>query len=619
MKLIISENQFEELIQVETFVNEKRANADTNINETFGQFFTKLINYSRLENIFLSFRRSIDVTDVNPNNQYNTPTGFYTYPLGAYTTEIDNAYNKDTKEINEQSFRNIFPYQRELKYMVFFVLKRKEGVLTKNTPKSELDEYVKRVQKLLLGNYTDENIPDEEKRKIEIFSQIENIDKEIKVLNDKYKQLTPQRAWRFKTKEEFIKDGLWDKHYNAPINWNDGGQMNKYLGEPIPENLNDKCENDQDLTIDNWYFKNNEYVVDYIKMPKVDGETKTKLKRIVSKITKLTNTSHGLNDEMSKYAKGDKSFEVYKLTNSFLNNTYVSNHDNSPTHDTHKLWLLLYDIALSWHDKMKANRTIVTMIGNICKKIGINGFVDNEGNGYIHSNEKKQAVFFRLKTIGEIFSYEQKSEKLRHISDDEMNKSHSRTQGKYYSLGHRLYSVQTNRGVIITDRTGKLFIKDYFSRVDPIANGLFKLIKNGETNFINLKREYILPNFSDRIIYNEQNISDNGNTCIIDRQDGSGAYNIYVVNQDGILTKVKEYDYASRFYDGLAIVRLGNKSGSINLDGKEVIPLKYDEIDQSIGGFSQIKLNGKSGYVDKEGNEYDENKNLIGKNTWEED
>ena len=36
--------------------------------------------------------------------------------------------------------------------------------------------------------------------------------------------------YRFKTKEEFIRDGLWDEKDNCPYYWNSDGEMNEYLG-----------------------------------------------------------------------------------------------------------------------------------------------------------------------------------------------------------------------------------------------------------------------------------------------------------------------------------------------------------------------------------------------------
>ena len=47
--------------------------------------------------------------------------------------------------------------------------------------------------------------------------------------------------YRFKTKEQFIRDGLWDEKYNCPDNWASNEEMNKYLGKDVPDELNVHC------------------------------------------------------------------------------------------------------------------------------------------------------------------------------------------------------------------------------------------------------------------------------------------------------------------------------------------------------------------------------------------
>lgn len=65
--------------------------------------------------------------------------------------------------------------------------------------------------------------------------------------------------YRFKTKEEFIRDGLWRE--NHPYIWNSGGNMNKYLGQDIPEEFNDKCDRGVGFNYEGWSFSSNNYVL----------------------------------------------------------------------------------------------------------------------------------------------------------------------------------------------------------------------------------------------------------------------------------------------------------------------------------------------------------------------
>ena len=67
--------------------------------------------------------------------------------------------------------------------------------------------------------------------------------------------------YRFKTKEEFIRDELWEEKYNCPDEWSWEGKMNKYLGIDVPDELNVYCNKKEDFEYDGWYFKNHDYVL----------------------------------------------------------------------------------------------------------------------------------------------------------------------------------------------------------------------------------------------------------------------------------------------------------------------------------------------------------------------
>ena len=74
--------------------------------------------------------------------------------------------------------------------------------------------------------------------------------------------------YRFKTEEEFKKEELWLETNNCPLGWNDCGDMNKYLGQDVPEKFNNRCDLNDDFNYDSWHFRSNNYV---LKKP----ETKT--------------------------------------------------------------------------------------------------------------------------------------------------------------------------------------------------------------------------------------------------------------------------------------------------------------------------------------------------------
>ena len=67
--------------------------------------------------------------------------------------------------------------------------------------------------------------------------------------------------YRFKTKEEFVRDELWDDKYNCPDSWNFNKRMNKYLGIDIPEEFSIYCDKNSGFEYDDWIFSKNDYVL----------------------------------------------------------------------------------------------------------------------------------------------------------------------------------------------------------------------------------------------------------------------------------------------------------------------------------------------------------------------
>ena len=124
---------------------EKRRNADKNRDLTFNEFYNRIVNFVNgdLSRVFVSFRDGVHVTDINPMNIYNTPTGFYTYPLISY-----HEYIKKHDNITQVEFRRLFPYASEKRYIFFFILRNMDGILTKDTDKSIIDGYVRRIRSL---------------------------------------------------------------------------------------------------------------------------------------------------------------------------------------------------------------------------------------------------------------------------------------------------------------------------------------------------------------------------------------------------------------------------------------------------------------------------------------
>lgn len=85
------------------------------------------------------------------------------------------------------------------------------------------------------------------------------------------------KKYRFKTKEEFLNDGLWihDKYSQHddgyPEEWCEEGSMNKYLGQEIPTKFNGHIKKGYDFEIGSWIFRSECDVTEFIE-PEVNIE-----------------------------------------------------------------------------------------------------------------------------------------------------------------------------------------------------------------------------------------------------------------------------------------------------------------------------------------------------------
>lgn len=70
-----------------------------------------------------------------------------------------------------------------------------------------------------------------------------------------------ESRYRFKTKEEFIREGLWDDEYDTPKGWNLSGGMNVFLGKDINEWYNSLCDDNRVIYVHGWLFRPWSYVL----------------------------------------------------------------------------------------------------------------------------------------------------------------------------------------------------------------------------------------------------------------------------------------------------------------------------------------------------------------------
>jgi hypothetical protein len=67
--------------------------------------------------------------------------------------------------------------------------------------------------------------------------------------------------YRFKTQDEFIRDGQWEDDNHCPEGWAQNNQMNHYLGQDVPEGANENCDLHEGFEDDGWWFEPTNYVL----------------------------------------------------------------------------------------------------------------------------------------------------------------------------------------------------------------------------------------------------------------------------------------------------------------------------------------------------------------------
>jgi hypothetical protein len=124
----------------EEVIDEKRA-----IEHYFEDSFKLVSEYIKrygYEHTYASFRQTANTTFINRTNKYNTPTGFYMYPLKNYQEKI--AQSTDMK-----SFMKTFPFAPDSKFCFLFTMTNYDNILTSlNIDIEKIHGYVKKIEQL---------------------------------------------------------------------------------------------------------------------------------------------------------------------------------------------------------------------------------------------------------------------------------------------------------------------------------------------------------------------------------------------------------------------------------------------------------------------------------------
>ena len=129
------------------------------------------------------------------------------------------------------------------------------------------------------------------------------------------------KKYRFKTKEQFQDDDCWVNDLWAgplrgyPNGWSDCGEMNKYLGQEVPDQYHKYIEQQVSFRMDNWHFEPD----DVIEEPEVNiEETLEQVKQLNSLKTKKTmvktaKTTAKKNPVAEKFVFMDKTVSILNV------------------------------------------------------------------------------------------------------------------------------------------------------------------------------------------------------------------------------------------------------------------------------------------------------------------
>ena len=124
--------------------------------------------------------------------------------------------------------------------------------------------------------------------------------------------------YRFKIREEFEDDDLWNEDYNCPEIWNEDGDMNHFMGQDIPDQFINHIEQGRSFDYDNWTFKPNQCILNSIELS--EEETQKILKQVTKSLitkkkmrTKAETKTRKANPVGDKFVFMDKTVNILNV------------------------------------------------------------------------------------------------------------------------------------------------------------------------------------------------------------------------------------------------------------------------------------------------------------------
>lgn len=328
------------------------------------------------DRIFVSYRSGEYVSFINPKNEFNTPTGIYTYPWRDY---LDKRFDEIKKSALPE-YKKLVPFTGMQKSNFIYLYKVKDSafLIDNSTTYEEILPYAKKLQS--------------------IFGEDELLKKYLI------------------SEEDYVSSSN-----NTYLKGNVCGFCSGELTYVCPECQGEGYPSDEE----------GEYECDYC---------------------------YGTGEIECEECEDGLESEYEERTSA------------------HIFWVLIHDLI----HKTKVKGRPQTRFANICNRIGVDGFVDL-GDGYIHPNEKYQAVIFKGRSVTEDYvsiplDVDMQTIQLANSMMDADNKGLSEIFEKIFRRFSYLYSDSVQAGIAEDEYFSKI------SRYMKSENKLYQFIENAISN-----------------------------------------------------------------------------------------------------------------------------------------
>lgn len=137
-----------------------------------------------------------------------------------------------------------------------------------------------------------------------------------------------------------------------------------------------------------------------------------------------------------------------------------------------------------------------------------------------------------------------------------------------------------------------------FEQVSNIGNGVAACMKNGKWSLLNAKGEDLTGKSYTGVVMDEKKIVYRNSRMFVEADNG-----YQMIDIEGKVQGDQKYQDVRLFNDTTyAAVKINDKWGFADKNGKMVIPAQYEDARSFANGMAAVKIDGQWGFIDLEGN-----------------